>query len=73
MFSEVSKYHLKGVLQYTEDPIVSHDIIKNPHSCIFDALSTSVIDSNFVSISGWYDNEWGYSNRMVDVIKIIAP
>lgn len=70
LFSEVSKYHLKGVLQYTEDPIVSSDIIGNPHSCIFDSLST-MINGNMVKIIGWYDNEWGYSNRMIDIIKLV--
>jgi glyceraldehyde 3-phosphate dehydrogenase len=71
LFKQVSQYHMKGVLEYTEEPIVSRDIIHNPHSCIFDALSTNVIDGTFVSVSGWYDNEWGYSCRMVDVIKLL--
>lgn len=71
LFNEVSKYHLKGILQYTEDPIVSHDILRNSHSCIFDALSTKLIDKTFVSVTGWYDNEWGYSCRIIDVIKIL--
>jgi len=71
LFKEVSKHHLKGVLQYTEDPIVSHDILKNPHSCIFDALSTNVLENNMVSVSGWYDNEWGYSSRLIDVLKML--
>ncbi len=59
---------LKGILEYTEDPIVSSDIIGNPHSCIFDALSTMTIEGNLVKVIGWYDNEWGYSNRVVDLI-----
>ncbi len=71
LFSEVSKYHLKGILEYSNEPLVSHDILKNPHSCIFDALSTNVLDGNLVSVTGWYDNEWGYSNRMVDVLKLL--
>lgn len=71
LFSEVSKYHMKGVLEYTEDPIVSSDIVHNPHSCIFDAGLTKVTDGNLVSVTGWYDNEWGYSNRMIDVIKLM--
>jgi glyceraldehyde 3-phosphate dehydrogenase len=71
LFSEVSKYHLKGILRYCDEPIVSKDIIKDPHSCIFDALSTSVIDGTLVTVVGWYDNEWGYSCRMVDVIKLL--
>ena len=71
LFSEVSKYHLKGIIEYSEEPLVSKDIIRNPNSCIFDAQSTIVIDEKFVSISGWYDNEWGYAKRMVDVIKLV--
>ncbi|MDD5634745.1 MAG: type I glyceraldehyde-3-phosphate dehydrogenase [Candidatus Omnitrophica bacterium] len=63
---------LKGILEYTEDPIVSFDIIGNPHSCIFDALSTMVINKTMVKIVGWYDNEWGYSNRVVDLVKLVG-
>jgi len=63
---------LKGILQYTEDPIVSCDVIGNPHSSIFDALSTSVMDGNFVKLISWYDNEWGYSNRCVDLFRKMA-
>jgi glyceraldehyde 3-phosphate dehydrogenase len=71
LFKSVSEYYLKGVMEYTEDPIVSADIIHNSHSCIFDAQSTNVIDKRFVKVLGWYDNEWGYSCRMVDVIKLL--
>ncbi len=71
LFKQVSQYHLKGILEYSEEPLVSRDIIHNPHSCIFDAPSTAVIGGNLVSICGWYDNEWGYSCRMVDVIKLL--
>jgi glyceraldehyde 3-phosphate dehydrogenase len=60
---------LKGILQYTEDPIVSTDIIKNPHSSIFDAQLTAVMDGTMVKLIAWYDNEWGYSNRVVDVAQ----
>ena len=60
---------LKGILQYSEEPLVSTDIIQDPHSCIFDSLTTQVVGGNTVNICGWYDNEWGYSARMVDVIK----
>jgi len=63
---------LKGILEYTEDPIVSIDIVDNPHSSIFDALSTKVMGGNFVKVLSWYDNEWGYSNRVVDLIKKMA-
>jgi len=63
---------LKGVLEYTEDPIVSVDIIGNPHSCIFDAGTTCVIDGTLVKVLGWYDNEWGYSCRCIDLMKKMA-
>jgi glyceraldehyde 3-phosphate dehydrogenase len=58
-----------GILQYTEDPIVSSDIVKNPHSSIVDGLLTSVIDGTLVKVVSWYDNEWGYSNRVVDLAQ----
>jgi glyceraldehyde 3-phosphate dehydrogenase len=63
---------LKEILEYTEDPIVSSDIIGNPNSCIFDALSTKVMDKTFVKVIAWYDNEWGYSNRCVDLMAKLA-
>jgi glyceraldehyde 3-phosphate dehydrogenase len=63
---------LKGILQYSEDPLVSTDIIGNPHSSIFDALSTQVLGGNMVKVLSWYDNEWGYSNRVVDLIVRMA-
>ena len=63
---------LNGILEYCEDPIVSSDIIGNEHSCILDAMSTCVIDGNLIKVIGWYDNEWGYSNRMVDLAELIA-
>ncbi len=65
---EAAEGAMKGILEYCEDPIVSSDIVDNPASSIFDALSTSVMDGNFVKILTWYDNEWGYSNRVVDLI-----
>jgi len=71
LFGEVAKYHLKGIIEYTEDPIVSKDIVGNANSCIFDALSTMILEGKFIKVVGWYDNEWGYSNRMVDVIKLL--
>jgi glyceraldehyde 3-phosphate dehydrogenase len=60
---------LKGLLQYTEDPIVSTDIIRNAHSSIFDAQLTAVMDGTMVKTVSWYDNEWGYSNRCVDMVQ----
>ncbi len=62
---------LKGYLEYTEDPIVSADIVTNPSSCIFDSGLTKVI-GNQVKIVGWYDNEWGYSNRLVDLVGFVG-
>ncbi len=60
---------LEGILQYTEDPIVSSDIVGNPHSSIVDGLLTSVMEGTLVKVVSWYDNEWGYSNRCVDVLQ----
>jgi glyceraldehyde 3-phosphate dehydrogenase len=62
---------LKGRLVYTEDPIVSSDIVGSAASCTFDALSTMVI-GDLVKVIGWYDNEWGYSNRLVDLVELVA-
>jgi glyceraldehyde 3-phosphate dehydrogenase len=67
-FKEAANGKMKDYLEYTEDPIVSSDIVKNTHSCIFDALSTMVMDKTQVKVFGWYDNEWGYSNRVADII-----
>jgi glyceraldehyde 3-phosphate dehydrogenase len=67
-FQDSSKTDLKGILQYTEDPIVSVDVIGNPHSVLYDAEFTSIV-GKLVKIIGWYDNEWGYSNRLVDLAK----
>ena len=68
-FKEAADGSLKGILEYSEDPLVLADIVGNAHSCIFDALSTNVVEGNMVKILGWYDNEWGYSNRCVDLLK----
>jgi glyceraldehyde 3-phosphate dehydrogenase len=63
---------MKGILQYNEDPIVSADIIGNPHSSVFDAELTTVMEGDFVKVISWYDNEYGYSCRVVDMIALIA-
>ncbi|AQQ09522.1 Glyceraldehyde-3-phosphate dehydrogenase [Sedimentisphaera cyanobacteriorum] len=63
---------MKGIMSYCEDPIVSSDIVGDPHSSIFDALSTMVIDGNMVKVISWYDNEWGYSNRAADLMSKMA-
>ncbi|GAB4375608.1 MAG: type I glyceraldehyde-3-phosphate dehydrogenase [Calditrichia bacterium] len=60
---------LKGILEYCEDPIVSSDIVGNPHSSVFDAQSTRVMDGNLIKVISWYDNEWAYSCRTVDILK----
>ena len=71
-FREASQSaRMKGILYYTEDPIVSSDIVGDAHSCVFDSLST-MTNGRLVKILGWYDNEWGYSNRLVDVTEMIA-
>ena len=62
----------KGIMEYTTDPIVSTDIIGNTHSCIFDSVFTTVVGDNMVKVLGWYDNEYGYSNRTVDLIAKMA-
>ena len=59
---------MQRVLEYSEEPLVSSDIIGNPHSSIFDAMSTSSLEDGYLRIVSWYDNEWGYSNRVVDLI-----
>jgi len=64
---------MKGILVYTEDAIVSSDIVGNPASCTIDGLCTMGISTNMVKVIGWYDNEWGYSNRLIDLIRHIAP
>ena len=71
-FRESAEGPLTGILEYVEVPLVSIDFRGNPHSCILDAPYTSVMDSDFVKILAWYDNEWGYSNRCVDLLKFIV-
>jgi len=64
--------YLKGILEYTEDPIVSSDVIGNPASSIIDGLMTSMLGGNMLKVFAWYDNEWGYSNRCIDLFKKMA-
>jgi len=71
-FKAAANGKLKGVLAYSEDPTVSIDYNGNPHSSIFDATNTFVIDGNFAKVFAWYDNEWGFANRMVDVAKYLT-
>jgi len=63
---------LKCILAYTEDPVVSTDMLRNPNSSIVDAQLTKVLDGNLVKVVSWYDNEWGYSCRVVDLIAFLA-
>ncbi|KQV08099.1 type I glyceraldehyde-3-phosphate dehydrogenase [Leifsonia sp. Root112D2] len=70
-YKAASEGALKGILSYTEDPIVSSDIVSDPHSSIFDSGLTKVIGSQ-VKVASWYDNEWGYSNRLVDITEYVA-
>jgi glyceraldehyde 3-phosphate dehydrogenase len=62
----------KGVLEFSDEPLVSEDIVGNPHSCIFDSKLTLTIGNRFVKVVGWYDNEWGYSNRCVELMEMLA-
>ncbi|MFE7213055.1 type I glyceraldehyde-3-phosphate dehydrogenase [Streptomyces sp. NPDC001698] len=71
-FQKAAEGELKGLLDYTEDPIVSSDIVNAPASCTFDSSLTMVQDGKNVKIIGWYDNEWGYSNRLVDLTVFVG-
>jgi glyceraldehyde 3-phosphate dehydrogenase len=62
----------KGILEFSDEPLVSQDIIGNPHSCIFDSKLTIMLGNRFVKVVGWYDNEWGYSNRCVDMLEMLG-
>lgn len=71
-FKKATEQELKGILEYTEEPLVSIDFVHNQHSAIVDGPSTGVIDSTLVKVLAWYDNEWGYSCRLRDLIKFMA-
>jgi glyceraldehyde 3-phosphate dehydrogenase len=71
-FKAAAEGKLRGVLAYSEEPTVSVDYNHDPHSAIFDATSTFVIGDTFAKVFAWYDNEWGFSNRMVDVMKVLT-
>ncbi len=72
IFKSAAKGKMKGVIEFSDGDLVSTDVIHNPHSAIFDANLTTVVDGKFLEIVAWYDNEWGYSSRMIDMIKHIA-
>jgi glyceraldehyde 3-phosphate dehydrogenase len=71
-FKSAADGKLKGILEYTEEPLVSIDFRGNPHSSIIDAPYTKVMDGDFVKVLAWYDNEWGYSNRCVDLLRLLV-
>jgi glyceraldehyde 3-phosphate dehydrogenase len=72
LMKKASETYLKGVLNYTEEPVVSSDFIHDSHSSTFDATAGIELNSRFFKLISWYDNEWGYSNRMVDLLNIVA-
>ena len=71
-FRKAADGPLKGILKYTEEELVSSDYIGNPHSCILDGKCTNVVDGLLVKVSGWYDNEWGYASRCVDLLQYVG-
>ncbi|OQX56088.1 MAG: type I glyceraldehyde-3-phosphate dehydrogenase [Candidatus Cloacimonas sp. 4484_209] len=71
-FKEAAEGHFKGIIEYSEAPLVSCDIIGNPHSLIFDSLETKMVGKTLIKTIGWYDNEWGYASRVVDLIKFVG-
>jgi len=71
-FRAAADGELRGILEYTEEELVSSDFIGNPHSCILDSKTTNVVDGTLVKVSGWYDNEWGYASRCVDLLRLIG-
>lgn len=71
-FKKASEGALRGIIEFCDQPLVSMDFKGNPASCIFDSLSTMVVGGNMVKVLGWYDNEWGYSCRLVDLVSYIA-
>ena len=71
-FESAANGRLTGILHLSKDPLVSIDFKGNPHSSIVDAAYTKVMDGNFIKVLSWYDNEWGYSSRCVDLVNMIA-
>jgi len=71
-YKHAAENGLKGIMEYSEDPLVSSDIVKNSHSSIIDALSTMMVGDNMVKVVGWYDNEWGYSCRTADLAAFLV-
>lgn len=71
VFKDAANGKMKGILEYTEDPLVSVDVVGNPHSAVFDGLSTMVMGKNLVKVFAWYDNEWAFSLRMVEALEMM--
>ncbi|MFB6076147.1 MAG: type I glyceraldehyde-3-phosphate dehydrogenase [Candidatus Aenigmatarchaeota archaeon] len=71
ILKKASRNKMHGIMDYTEDELVSRDILQNPHSSVVDSKMTNVVDKNQVKVLAWYDNEWGFSNRMIDVLKML--
>ena len=71
-FEEAAQTSMKGIIEYQSEPLVSIDFNGNPHSAIFDALSTSIVDGNMAKVLAWYDNEFGFSNRLVELIELVG-
>ena len=72
VFCQAADGPLYGIIEYNEDPLVSADIVGYPHSCVFDPSSTLVTGDHLVKICAWYDNEWGYANRCIDLVYRLA-
>ncbi|MGA3296245.1 MAG: type I glyceraldehyde-3-phosphate dehydrogenase [Candidatus Bathyarchaeia archaeon] len=71
-FKNAADGPLQRILEYSERPLVSIDVIGNPHSCVVDGLSTMILEGKMAKVLAWYDNEWGYSNRLVDMVELMA-
>lgn len=71
-FQKAASGPMRGVLEYSEEPLVSSDVIGNPHSAVFDSLLTMVLEKRLIKVFAWYDNEWGYSNRLVDMVQTMS-
>jgi glyceraldehyde 3-phosphate dehydrogenase len=71
-FRKAAQGAMSKIMEFCDDPIVSSDVIRNPHSTVFDSRLTMVLDRKLVKVFAWYDNEWGYSNRLVDMIQLMS-
>jgi glyceraldehyde 3-phosphate dehydrogenase len=71
-FKAAAEGPMSGIMAYTDEELVSSDYIGDPHSCIFDSKCTNVVDGTLIKVSGWYDNEWGYASRCVDLLRHVG-